>query len=59
MKPNEFIPERWTTRPELVLNRSAFVPFGTGKLPAASTHRVHLLTYDYQPSGAALGADSQ
>ncbi|GLA10845.1 hypothetical protein AnigIFM62618_000443 [Aspergillus niger] len=29
VKPNEFIPERWTTRPELVLNRSAFVPFGT------------------------------
>ncbi|KAJ5660213.1 hypothetical protein N7507_006664, partial [Penicillium longicatenatum] len=29
VKPNEFIPERWTTRPEMVLNRNGFVPFGT------------------------------
>ncbi|KAH8434358.1 uncharacterized protein LDX57_012006 [Aspergillus melleus] len=28
--PNEFIPERWTTRPDLVLKRDAFVPFLTG-----------------------------
>jgi cytochrome P450 len=26
----EFIPERWTTRPELVLNPAAYAPFGTG-----------------------------
>ncbi|RDW61829.1 cytochrome P450 [Aspergillus mulundensis] len=25
-----FIPERWTTRPDLVRNRAAFAPFGTG-----------------------------
>ncbi|PVH70062.1 putative benzoate 4-monooxygenase cytochrome P450 [Cadophora sp. DSE1049] len=29
-RPAEFIPERWTTRPELVLNRQAFIPFSTG-----------------------------
>ncbi|WQF89198.1 Putative cytochrome P450 [Colletotrichum destructivum] len=29
--PDEFIPERWTTRPELSKNPAAFVPFSTGK----------------------------
>ena len=30
-KPNEFIPERWTgERPELLLDRRAFIPFGYG-----------------------------
>ncbi|KAI8626135.1 cytochrome P450 monooxygenase-like protein [Xylariaceae sp. FL1651] len=29
--PNEFIPERWTTRPELVLNKKAFCPFSLGR----------------------------
>ncbi|GAB1205257.1 hypothetical protein APSETT445_003930 [Aspergillus pseudonomiae] len=29
-RPEEFIPERWTTRPEFVKNRSAFIPFGSG-----------------------------
>ncbi|KAL2158834.1 hypothetical protein VTH06DRAFT_4026 [Thermothelomyces fergusii] len=28
--PNEFIPERWTTRPELILDRSVYIPFNTG-----------------------------
>ncbi|KAL1594379.1 hypothetical protein SLS60_010139 [Paraconiothyrium brasiliense] len=28
--PDDFIPERWTTRPELVINREAFLPFSTG-----------------------------
>jgi cytochrome P450 len=28
--PDEFIPERWTTKPELVLDRNAFFPFMTG-----------------------------
>ncbi|KAJ5618243.1 hypothetical protein N7528_006886 [Penicillium herquei] len=31
IKPNEFIPQRWTTRPEMVLNRAGFTPFGTGE----------------------------
>ncbi|KAF2089797.1 putative benzoate 4-monooxygenase cytochrome P450 [Saccharata proteae CBS 121410] len=28
--PRSFIPERWTTRPEMVLNRTAFMPFSAG-----------------------------
>lgn len=28
--PDSFIPERWTDRPGLVLNKSAFNPFSTG-----------------------------
>ncbi|KAL2813351.1 benzoate 4-monooxygenase cytochrome P450 [Aspergillus cavernicola] len=27
---DQFIPERWTTRPEMVRNRAAFAPFGSG-----------------------------
>ncbi|OJD34098.1 cytochrome p450 monooxygenase [Diplodia corticola] len=30
-QPDEFIPERWTTRPELIVNRSAFIPFLIGE----------------------------
>ena len=30
-RPNDFIPERWTTQPELVLNKNAFFPFSMGK----------------------------
>ena len=30
-QPDEYIPERWTTRSELILDRSAFFPFLTGK----------------------------
>ncbi|GMI33652.1 hypothetical protein TeGR_g10758 [Tetraparma gracilis] len=29
-RPQEFLPERWTTRPELVLEPGAFLPFGLG-----------------------------
>ncbi|KXH31815.1 L-ornithine-N5-monooxygenase [Colletotrichum simmondsii] len=29
--PNEFIPERWTTRPELIIDRRAFLPFSYGR----------------------------
>ncbi|KAK1585654.1 cytochrome P450, partial [Colletotrichum navitas] len=32
---NEFIPERWTTRPEMVMDPTVFVPFGTGKYSCA------------------------
>ena len=28
---DEFIPERWTTRPELVKNKAAYIPWGVGK----------------------------
>ncbi|PSN69408.1 cytochrome P450 [Corynespora cassiicola Philippines] len=30
VRPDDFIPERWTTQPELILNKSAFNPFSTG-----------------------------
>ena len=29
--PTSFIPERWTSRPELILDKRAFAPFGVGK----------------------------
>lgn len=29
--PNEFIPERWTSRPELVKDKSVYIPFNIGK----------------------------
>ncbi|KXJ87901.1 cytochrome P450 [Microdochium bolleyi] len=31
VRPLEFIPERWTTQPELVLNKNAWFPFSIGK----------------------------
>lgn len=31
VQPGEFIPERWTTRPDLIKNRSVFIPFGGGE----------------------------
>lgn len=27
---DQFIPERWTTRPELVVDKRAFIPFNAG-----------------------------
>ena len=30
VQPNEFVPERWTTQPERVLRRDAYIPFNTG-----------------------------
>jgi len=30
VQPNEFIPERWTTRPELIKDRSAFFAWNLG-----------------------------
>ena len=29
-EPMSFVPERWTTRPEMILNKNAFFPFLTG-----------------------------
>ena len=31
MRPDEYIPERWTSEPDLVLNKNAFFPFSIGK----------------------------
>ncbi|KAJ5805507.1 Cytochrome P450 [Penicillium pulvis] len=30
VRPNEFLPERWTTHPELVKDPSVFIPFSSG-----------------------------
>ncbi|KAH6644601.1 cytochrome P450 [Boeremia exigua] len=30
IRPNEFVPERWTSQPDLVVRRDAFVPFSYG-----------------------------
>ena len=35
VQPDDFIPERWTTRPELVLRKDAFVAFGYGNFSCA------------------------
>jgi cytochrome P450 len=29
-RPNNFIPERWTTKSDMILNRSAYMPFSMG-----------------------------
>ena len=31
VRPDEFIPERWTTKPELVIDKRAFIPFSAGR----------------------------
>lgn len=30
VRPDEFIPERWSTQPHLILNSEAFIPFSVG-----------------------------
>lgn len=35
VRPDEFVPERWTTSPELVLNKAAFLPFSMGPYSCA------------------------
>ncbi|KAH8901269.1 cytochrome P450 monooxygenase-like protein [Thozetella sp. PMI_491] len=30
VQPDDFIPDRWTTRPELILDKSVFIPFNLG-----------------------------
>ena len=44
-KPEEFIPERWTTQPELVLNKAAYLPFSTGKLENYPHQQIVLYLY--------------
>lgn len=31
MEPNEFIPQRWYSKPEMVINKKAFAPFSQGR----------------------------
>lgn len=39
--PNEFIPERWTSKPELTKNASVFSPFSIGKYPLTHPYSSH------------------
>lgn len=32
MRGGEFLPERWSEKPELVPNKAAYAPFGTGEI---------------------------
>lgn len=44
-RPEEFLPERWTTKPELVKNRLLFIPFQTGEMrPPNTLYPYRLLT---------------
>jgi hypothetical protein len=38
VRPNEFIPERWTSRRELVLDKRAFHPFNVGPYNCVGRH---------------------
>lgn len=32
VRPNDFIPERWSSSPELIRSKNAYAPFSLGKL---------------------------
>lgn len=52
MYPTEFIPERWTTRPDLILNKSVFIPFNIGMVLRPARYPVssnECLTYRTGP----------
>ena len=31
VRGTKFVPERWSTKPEMILNKAAFSPFGQGR----------------------------
>lgn len=37
-KPDEFVPERWTTHPEMVKDASVYTPFSIGELFCKVNH---------------------
>ena len=37
-KPDSWIPERWTSKPGLIKDKRAFVPFGLGPMGCAGKH---------------------
>ena len=39
---NDFAPERWYEKPEMVRNKAAYAPFGTGKIRPTSLVRLHI-----------------
>ena len=54
VRGTEFVPERWTDNPELVLNRAAYAPFGTGCYPPPWTSEDLQLTL-HKGSSSCLG----
>ena len=44
IKADFFIPERWTTKPELILNRAAFIPFIIGIYMMLITSHPNIIT---------------
>ena len=57
-KPNEFIPERWTTKPEMVKNRQGLNGFGIGQWTTYSPFHGPSLTHRtgrHSCPGKALG----
>ncbi|KAI1095731.1 cytochrome P450 [Rostrohypoxylon terebratum] len=67
VRAKEFVPERWTTAPELVLNRAATAPFGTGKYSCLGRHLaldtirltaarlIQKYTFEYAPGEEGTG----
>jgi cytochrome P450 len=61
VKPDEFIPERWFSKPELVLDKTAFIPWSLGPTSCAGkqlalmemrsviTHLVTKFRIDFAP----------
>jgi cytochrome P450 len=45
-RPDEFLPERWTTEPDLVIDPSAFIPFNSGM----ACHPEHPILADVYPT---------
>lgn len=71
LHPRKFIPERWTSMPDLVLNASAWTPFGTGAsscvgrvlgtdiIKSVTAHLVRKYEFCLAPGEHARGADSE
>lgn len=43
MRPNDFVPERWYSEPELIKSKNAYAPFSLGKLISFSLAIENLL----------------
>ena len=52
VRPDDFIPERWYSEPELILDRSGFAPFSLGESPQALR-----TTPSRKPSGSSAVRD--
>lgn len=54
--PNEFIPERWTTRPQLIKDKSVYIPFNIGGYPSVRYQNSIQLTLFQVPTHALASA---